>query len=744
MINKLSLEKFTKFASAANERSTLDLKDGCKPIHRRIMYIAKDKGMLSNKEFKKSASLVGDVLGRVHPHGDAAIYDAAVRLSQPFKMRYPLMEMYGNGGSILEPTYASSRYTSIRLSPLGEFMLKDINKNTIEWVDNYSGEEQEPLYLPASIPNLLLNGGMGIGLGVANSIVPHQLGEVCDGLKHLLDNPSASVKDIMNFIPAPDFPTGGTIINPDKLEEIYQTGKGTIKVRAKYHTTSEKGKTHIVITEIPFMVDYERGVIDKIKKMAEEGYDQIYDLVDNSGKQGIELHIVLEKGASLTKTLKKLFSETSLEKTVSINNTVFNNGKTEVKTMLELMRHYIKMQHQFITRASQYDLNKAAGSLEILNGLVIALNNIDKVVAIMKSNNNKGTAVLELTKAFNLTTAQANAIAELKLYRLTALEIDTLNRDIKALEEEVVKLKDIIENESTRIKMIKEHLSLLKRKFNDTRRTEIKTVQEVAMNKEQLIVTVDSNGAIKTMASAGLELGTKTKRGKKIGSTDIKFAIAVDNDKQLAFVNTSAEMYTLNVSDLEENDHAANYDIVGDIASVFVVQEKTHFLTISKNGQAKISAASNYKNLKKGTPVCKLKAEDELFYADFVDKDETILVFTPERQMSYTFEDIKLGGRATVGTKLIKDKPILSVAHSSKNNIFSTSGETMKISALEDFKSSCKSVGVTFAVQVEGERVCNFYEGGYVNAFAASDLGTKTPGAKGLTTPSKVLMSVVY
>ena len=426
-------------------RALPDVRDGLKPVHRRILFAMNELGVYSDKPHKKSARIVGDVIGKYHPHGDTAVYEAMVRMAQDFSYRYPLVDGHGNFGSVDGDGAAAMRYTEARMSKLAGEMLRDLNKNTVDFVDNYDGSEKEPAILPARFPNLLVNGASGIAVGMATSIPPHNLTEVINGTLALIENPDITVEKLMEYIPAPDFPTGATIMGLSSVKQAYLTGVGTVTVRAKVNIVNlQNGKKEIVITEIPYQVNKKR-LIERIADLAKDKIiDGITDLRDESNRKGMRIIIEIRRDANVNVILNNLYKHTQMQTTYSVNMIALDHGQPRVLNLKQILECYVKHQIEVVTRRTKYDLDKAKARLHIVEGLLIALANIDEVVATIKASKNAEEAIAQLTTKFLLTEIQAKAILDMKLQRLTGLELEKLQEEKKELHEIVDYLEDIL------------------------------------------------------------------------------------------------------------------------------------------------------------------------------------------------------------------------------------------------------------------------------------------------------------
>ncbi|RLB57988.1 MAG: DNA gyrase subunit A, partial [Deltaproteobacteria bacterium] len=448
-------------------RALPDVRDGLKPVHRRILYAMNEMGLHYNKPHRKSARVVGEVLGKYHPHGDAAVYDALVRMAQPFSMRYCLIDGQGNFGSVDGDSPAAMRYTEARLSKISQELLKDIDKETVEWRDNFDGTLKEPVFLPSLLPNLLLNGSTGIAVGMSTNMAPHNLKEVVDAIVATIDEPNITTKELMNYIKGPDFPTGGIIYGRGDIYRAYETGRGLIKVRAKMHFEGND----IVVTELPYMVNKAeviKHIADLVRKDVIKG---IADLRDESDRKGIRIFIKLKKEAVPEIVQNQLFKHTQLETTFGILNIALVNGEPKLLTLKDLINEYIKHRRLIIRRRSQYELKKAKERKHILDGFIVALQNIDEVINLIRKSRDAKEAKEKLIQAFNFSEEQAKEILAMRLHSLTSMEREALENERKEKLKEIEKLEKILQSEEEINRIIKEELLYLKETYGDERRT---------------------------------------------------------------------------------------------------------------------------------------------------------------------------------------------------------------------------------------------------------------------------------
>lgn len=687
-LNENALVGFLEYAKEANTRSTLAVEDGLKPVHRRILYTMGEDKILSTKKHVKSAKIVGQVLGSYHPHGDSSVYDAAVRLSQDFKLRYPLIDFDGNGGSILEPdSYAAARYTGMRLSPLGEMMLQDLEKNTVPMTENYSGDLLEPVVLPSMIPNTLLNGGMGIGVGVSSSLLPHNLTEVCDGIVSYIKNPRITTEELMHFIQGPDFPTGAVVTDALSLKDYYENGKGSVKVRGKYSINIAAGRSQIIITELPYLLSPEKFITSVQTLVGEHGYDKIYDVQNASGQKGLEIRIILEKDVNPTSVLQTLFEKTGLESTLKINNTVMlPDGSFVLLGLRGLISYYLKHQHNILTRKYQWELNKAQERLNIVEGLIIAVQNIDEVVAIIKASTSTTTAKAALIKRFTLNDAQATAILDMRLARLTSLEITKLTNEQKELLKSIQEFKTIIGNEKKREEIIVSFLTNLKTKFGDARRTKISEMKIVEKGEHTYII-VDVANQFFSVLKDEINVLNRSKKGSPIGKDAIVAAIEANTKDEILALDSNGKIYLAHVQDIVNGDFKSDAPIIQ-----FVKQEEKDFLVfVTEKGIIKKTPTIKFR---KSAQMTKVKEDDKLIGMYFANDSDFIMVLgAGGKAVNISVSEISALGKLTYGAKGISTDKVLAatVAESTDLVLTITSENKAKLTKHEDFLVNAKA-----------------------------------------------------
>ncbi|MHB8097440.1 MAG: DNA gyrase subunit A, partial [Erysipelotrichaceae bacterium] len=504
----ISTEMKTSFLDYAMsvivQRALPDVRDGLKPVHRRILYSMNDLGIVSDKPFKKSARIVGDVIGKYHPHGDTAVYDSMVRMAQDFSYRYMLVEGHGNFGSIDGDGAAAMRYTEARMSKIAMELVRDINRDTIDFADNYDGEEKEPTVMPSRFPNVLVNGGTGIAVGMATNIAPHNLGETIDAAIAVMENPEITILELMeNYIFGPDFPTGATILGRAGIKQAFETGRGSIIIRSKVDTEElSNGKKLLIVREIPYQVN-KATLVEKIASLVRDKLiEGITDLRDESNREGIRVVIELRRDVQSEVILNQLYRMTSLQTTFGVNNLALVNNAPKLLNLKEILEHYINHQIEVIRRRTQYELTKALERAHILEGLRIALDNIDAIIHLIRSSKDDTTALNGLMEQFGLSDIQAKAILDMRFRRLTGLERQKIEAEYQELKLSIQDFQDILANHYRVVDIIKTEMSEIKRRFNDERRSVIidsdfDMEDEDLIPKEDVVVTMTTNGYIK-------------------------------------------------------------------------------------------------------------------------------------------------------------------------------------------------------------------------------------------------------
>ena len=659
-------------------RALPDVRDGLKPVHRRILYGMSELGSHWNRPYKKSARVVGDVLGKYHPHGDSSVYDALVRMAQGFSMRYELIDGQGNFGSIDGDNAAAMRYTESRMTHLSSEILKDLEKETVSWTLNFDETLKEPTVLPSGVPTLLINGSEGIAVGMATKIPPHNLTEVINGLIAQIENAEISVEGLMQHIPGPDFPTAGLIMGLDGLESAYSTGRGKIKMRARAHIeTLKSGKNSIIVTEIPYQVN-KSSLMEKIADLVrEKKIEGISDLRDETDREGIRVVIETKRDAVPEVILNLLYKHTQLQETFGIILLALHDGVPKVMSLREILQHFIDFRHDIVVRRTQYDLNVAESRAHILEGLKIALDNIEEIIKTIRGSKNPSSAKEGLMNVFNLSEKQSQAILEMRLQKLTGLEVDKVVDEYKETIKTISFLKGILESRTQRMDIIKSELMELRETYGDTRRTEIIPVStdfsiEDMIAEEEVVVTITHSGYIKRTAVA-------TYRTQRRGGRGVQGAISKDEDfvEHLFIANThnyilyftdKGKCHWLKVYDIPQGGRAtrgrAIVNLIGcepeekveAFVSVKEFNEESYIVMATEKGIIKKTILSAYGNPRKGgIYAIDVRDNDKLIEAKITDGSNDILLGTREgKSIRFREEDVRPSGRKTMGVRGIR------------------------------------------------------------------------------------------
>jgi len=656
-------------------RALPDLRDGLKPVHRRILYTMYEDGLTPDKAYRKSATTVGDVLGKYHPHGDTAVYDAMVRMAQDFSYRYMLVDGHGNFGSIDGYGAAAYRYTEARLSKISLELLRDINKNTIDFVPNFDGASKEPTVLPSRFPNILVNGTMGIAVGMMTNIPPHNLGEVIDGCVAYIDNNDITISELMQYIKGPDFPTGGTILGNSGIKKAYETGRGTITVRAKAHIEESNGKNQIIITEIPYIVNK----IDLKEKIAELVRDKVLegitDLHDESTLDGVKIILHLKKEANANVVLNQLYKHTQLQTTFGIIMLMLDEGQPKTLDLKSIISKYIDFQKEVVYRRTKYDCDKAEERVHILNGLKIAVDNIDEVVKIIRSSKDDDVAQKTLMERFGLDDIQSNAILEMKLRRLTGLERDKVLEELNQLLELIKQLKEILASNAKILEIVKKELLEIKSKYNDERRTNIDMTaidyieDESLIPQEDIVITMTNKGYIKRIT-------TDTYRTQNRGGVGVKGITTNDEDFVDSMLTMTTHDYLMFFTNKGKAYRIKGYEVplynrqakglpvvnllplekdetVKAMLKITPDDEYKYIVFCTQNGIVKRTDISEFDSIRKtGKIAITLKDDDELVAVKKTKgEDEILMAASNGRMTRFSEKEIRVMGRSAGGVK---------------------------------------------------------------------------------------------
>ncbi len=669
-------------------RALPDVKDGLKPVHRRILHAMNDMGMRSNTPYKKCARIVGEVLGKYHPHGDTAVYDTMVRMAQDFSQRYILIDGHGNFGSVDGDRAAAMRYTEARLSAISEELLADIDKETVEFVDNFDSSLKEPLVLPAKFPNLLVNGSSGIAVGMATNIPPHNLGEVIDGVICFIDNPECTVKDLMKKIKGPDFPTGGIIMGIGGIREAYETGRGRIIVRGRVHQEQpKKGRTQIIITELPYQVNKSK-LIEKIAELVRtKKIEGINDLRDESDKSGMRVVIELKKDTIPNVVINSLYKNTQLEDTFGIIMLALTDSVPRTLNLRALIEEYTKHRFNVVVRRTKYELKKAEEREHILMGLLIALDNLDEVIKTIRSSKDVPTARERLVKNFKLTVIQAQAILDLRLHRLTGLERDKIKSEHKQLIKMIAQLKKLLGDDKLIYRVIKDELEEIKKKYNDERRTDITTdISDIEIEdlipEEENVISISHSGYIKRVPVTTYRKqgrGGKGVTGTNLKEDDfVKHLFIASTHHYIMFFSNRGKVYRLKVHQIPAGSRISKGKAIVNllpfspgemVAAIIAVKdygEDQYLIMATKKGMIKKTPIEAYDTSRKdGIIAITIKEGDELIGVEKSDgNDEVIMVSRNGQAIRFSEKNCRPMGRASQGVKgmrLSKTDEVLSM-----------------------------------------------------------------------------------
>lgn len=661
-------------------RALPDVRDGLKPVHRRALYGMNDLGMYHNRGYKKSARIVGEVLGKYHPHGDSAVYDSIVRMVQDFSLRYPLVDGQGNFGSIDGDSAAAMRYTEVRMDRMAEELLTDINKDTVDYQNNFDDTLQEPTVLPSMMPNLLLNGASGIAVGMATNMAPHNLTEVINGISAYIEDPEIDSKGLMEHITAPDFPTAGIIYGYEGVKEAYETGRGKITLRARANTEEIRGnREQIVITEIPYQVN-KSTLIQKIASLVnDEKITEISEVRDESDREGIRVVIVLKRSANAGVVLNQLYKYTQMQTTFGVINLALVKGRPKVMSLKELIYHYVEHRVDIIVRRTIYDLDQAEARAHILEGLKIALDNLDEVIKTIRAAKNPQEANVELRKKFALTDIQAKAILEMRLQKLTGLERDKIDTEYQGIIDRIEEFRSILSNRDEQMAIIKDELQQVKEKYGDERRTQVVysaedfNVEDMIAD-EDVVVTISNKGFIKRMAVSGYRRQRRGGKGMKGTTTRdeeyVEHLFVATNHNYILFFTEKGMCYWLKVYEIPEGGRLARgraivnlIELDKDDAIKAFVPVKTlddeeyinnHYIIMAtKEGQVKKTTLEAYSRPRRdGIIAINIKEGDSLLAAELTDGDSNIILANKSgRAIRFHEDDVRDMGRNTSGVK---------------------------------------------------------------------------------------------
>ncbi|WP_106461243.1 DNA gyrase subunit A [Anaerococcus sp. Marseille-P3915] len=659
-------------------RALPDVRDGLKPVHRRILYDMQLLGLDPNKPTRKSARVVGDVMGKFHPHGDYAIYDALVRLAQDFSTRYPLAQGQGNFGSIDGDAAAAMRYTEVRMSKIAKEMLRDINKDTVDFVPNFDEEELEPSVLPSRFPNLLVNGSNGIAVGMATNMAPHNLGEAIDACVAYMKDPEISIDDLLKIIPGPDFPTGALILGKSGIKDAYHTGRGKIKQRAVARIEPfKKNRERIIISEIPYQVNKAR-LIEKIAELVKDKrIDGISDIRDESDRKGMRIVVEIKRDSNANIVLNNLYKYTQLENTFGIINLALVGGEPKILNLKELIEYYVDHQKEVVTRRTTFDLSKARDRKHIVEGLIIAIDHIDEIIKIIRSSYDNDQIKKIFYDKYKLTDVQSQAILDMQLKRLSGLEIEKLNAENDELARTIEYLLSILNSEETLINLIIDEMTEIKEKYADDRRTQIvpdegeMDITEL-IEEEDILITLTKEGYIKRLPIDTYKVQNRGGKGIAAGNTKegdfIKKIITTNTHEDLLFFTSMGKVYSLEAYKIPEGSRTSRGQAIINILNLESGEKITEMVTLSelskdsqmvlqtKNGQIKKTDAENFTKIRRnGIIAISLKEDDKLISVRQIEKDEELIISTKNGMtIQFNTKDVRSMGRTAAGVRAIK------------------------------------------------------------------------------------------
>ena len=670
-------KSFIAYAMAVNvSRAIPDVRDGLKPVHRRILYAMGELNLFNDKPYRKCARIVGDVLGKYHPHGDIAVYEALVRLAQDFSIRCPLVDGQGNFGSVDGDPPAAQRYTEARLSKIASEMLRDIDKNTVDFYPNFDNTLMQPVVLPSRFPNLLVNGADGIAVGMATNIPPHNLGEVIDGAIAVMENPDITVEELMKIIPAPDFPTGGIMMGRVGIRNAYKTGKGSILLRAKTEIEEHDGRQRIIVTELPYQVNKAKLVETIAGMVKDKRLEGISDIREESDRHGMRIVFELKRDANAQVVLNSLFKQTQMQVSDGIILLALADGEPQILSLPEILKYYIAHQKEVVKRRTQFDLEKAEDRYHIIEGLVIALDNIDRVIAIIKGSEDKQSAAAALSSEFGLSDRQTNAILEMKLSRLTHLEVESLRNELHELEVTIADLKDILANPPRISQIIKSELGEIRDKYAEPRKTEICTdYSEIdigdLIEKEDVVVSMTHLGYIKRLPVS--EYHTQKRGGKGVTAHKPREEDFVENmfitntHDDLLFFSNKGKVYCIKGYEVPEAERTARgraivnllqLDNGEKVTAVIPRKENSegNLFMATKNGLVKKTNLAEFQSIRKtGKIAISLLDGDELIGVDMTSGSDEILMASHEGKcIRFNEEDVRPMGREAQGVRSMK------------------------------------------------------------------------------------------
>ena len=679
IIHDLTEEMKTSFLdysmSVIISRAIPDVRDGLKPVHRRILYTMYEEGMTPDKKHQKSANAVGAIMGHYHPHGDAAIYDSMVRMAQDFTYRHTLVDGHGNFGSVDGDGAAAHRYTEARLSKISMELLRDLNKNTVDFKDNYDGQRREPEILPSRFPNILVNGNIGIAVGMATNIPPHNLGEVIDACIAYIDNSEITVEELMQYIKGPDFPTAGSILGNSGIKKAFETGKGTITIRSKVEIEEKNDRSRIIVTELPYQVN-KQSLIKRIAELVRDKMiDGISNLHDESALEGIRIVIDVKRDANANVLLNNLYKQTQLQVSYGINMLMLSHGRPQTMGLLDIFNHYVDYQKTVIIRRTKFDLERSLAREHILEGLKIALDNIDDVIKTIKEAKNDEEATKKLMDKFSLSNEQTQAILEMKLRRLTGLERGKIEEELAELLKLIADLQDILANNQRVLDIIKTEMTEIKNKYNDPRKTIIDMTaidyidDESLIEEQNSILTITKNGYIKRISTDTYKTQNRGGVGIKAMSINeedfVELMLNLSTHDYIMFFTNKGKVYRLKGYEIPEYSRQAKGlpiinllqidkdEMVNSIIKYTPDQGDEKLVFVTKNGLIKRTSVTEFENIRQTGKICiTLKEEDELISVKLTNDDSLIILGSDSgRMVVFDEKEVRTMGRTASGVR---------------------------------------------------------------------------------------------
>jgi DNA gyrase subunit A len=657
-------------------RALPDVRDGLKPVHRRILYAMSELGMTPDKPYKKSARIVGEVIGKYHPHGDSAVYETMVRMAQDFSLRYTLVDGHGNFGSIDGDSAAAMRYTEARLSKMATELLRDLNKDTVDFVPNYDGEEKEPAVMPSRFPNLIVNGVSGIAVGMATNIPPHNLTEVIEGTQALIQNPDLTPMDLMQYIKGPDFPTAGFLMGREGIKQAYATGRGSVTMRARTEIEESSSKARIIVSELPYQV-IKAKLIEKIAELVrEKKIDGITDLRDESDRNGMRIVIELRRDANPNIVLNNLYKHTAMQTNFGINMLALVNGEPKVLNIKDVLYHYIQHQMVVITRRTEFELRRAEARAHILEGLRIALDHLDEVISIIRGSRTTDEAKERLQERFQFSNEQVQAILDMRLQRLTGLEREKIDAEYDEIMAKIAEYRAILADEKLVLEIIHNELEEIKERFGDARRTEITMGEDILdedlIPREDVVVTITHTGYVKRLVSSTYRAQRRGGRGIMGMDTKeddfVQHLVSTNSHHYLLFFTNKGKVYRLKAYEIPELGRAARGtpiinllqieqgEKISAVIPIESMEGDQHLFFATRSGVVKKTPLDDYSNIRKGGLIAiNLREDDELVGVRLTDGSKDIIMGTSQGlSIRYSENDVRSMGRGATGVRGIR------------------------------------------------------------------------------------------